>query len=191
VPLPLFTGEASLYRMRQAYRGYTGAAGGKATTSVSAGIPGFTSTASLYPSSSYGRGITRQVVNPTWLTAAQDNRQQCINDCMEACTSAGGLGRECAAQCRQECGRVPGGGGGGGTGGGGTGPLPTCTSGAQCYTPELGVTCNCPPGKTCLSICTTSRDCQVNPLLCALFPLFGCIPQCEVTRLCSVDMFCQ
>jgi hypothetical protein len=154
-------------------------------------IPGFTAAASLYPLGGYRRVAVRHLDGHVWLMVAQDPHQQCINDCMDACRSAGGLGRECVRECLEECAEVPGGGGGGGGMGGG-GPLPTCGSGARCFAPELGISCNCGPGQSCSSRCTTSRDCRVRPELCLVVPFPFClIPQCEVTRLCSVDMFCQ
>jgi hypothetical protein len=65
-----------------------------------------------------------------------------------------------------------------------------CTAGGWCGTTS-GQVCPCPPGRTCSRRCSTSRDCRVNWLSCVLFPPFGCLPQCTVTRLCSIDLFCD
>ncbi|MEU4426910.1 hypothetical protein AB0F81_40335 [Actinoplanes sp. NPDC024001] len=143
-------------------------------------VPGFTATLSLPYAG----------VAPV-LTLAQGTRAECVAACMDACQSAGGLARECVGPCRAECADLGGGGSGGG-GGGTPQPLPTCSSGDMCYSPASGITCGCQPGQTCASRCTTRRDCRVRPELCLIVPFPLClVPQCEVTRLCSVEMYCQ
>lgn len=66
-----------------------------------------------------------------------------------------------------------------------------CTAGGWCGTVSTGPLCPCPPGRTCTRRCSNRRDCRVNWFTCAFFPPIGCIPQCEVTRLCTIDLFCD
>jgi hypothetical protein len=98
----------------------------------------------------------------------------------ESCGPCTGGGRTCCletapgqAVCRTEA-CVP--------------PLPTCEPGALCSLPGTTV-CGCPSGQTCAPRCGP-RICEVNALLCLLFPPLGCLPQCS-PGLCSIDSFCQ
>jgi hypothetical protein len=68
-------------------------------------------------------------------------------------------------------------------------PPGVCTSNGLCETAEGVSTCNCPPGTSCRRRCGP-RICEVNALLCVLFPPIGCLPQCS-PGLCTTDLFCQ
>jgi hypothetical protein len=116
----------------------------------------------------------------------------CVGNCAQDCADLGGSARGlCLRMCRQEaesclqtCTVDP------GPGGGGTGPSsPACAPGAPCFSSRTGASCPCPPGEVCRRRCGPPI-CEVNALLCFLFPPFGCLPQCS-PGLCSTESFCQ
>jgi hypothetical protein len=73
----------------------------------------------------------------------------------------------------------------------GVGPcaLPGCAAGAVCAPSGSSDVCTCPAGQTCSPSCGPPI-CEVNWLLCLLFPGPGCLPQCQ-PGLCTIDSFCM
>jgi hypothetical protein len=154
-------------------------------------LPGFSAVRSLIQTTS-GNYRPAAPVEQSWpgVRLAQDTCQQCWGPCMDSCRQSGQLARLCVAECRGECGCQPRPTGTGG--GGGSAPLRTCTSGEICTTSTGQLICDCPAGRTCGSICTTTRRDVVRPELCLFIPFPFCLmPQHEVTTLCTTDSFCR
>jgi hypothetical protein len=156
------------------------------------GSPGFVAERSIYRTTGhYSTGFSvpsagvavPAYVDPTCYTQCYDN---CNRDCFELVGSARAQCladcRDLAASCEVSCTTDP--------------PPPppppppgTCGSGGLCMTAAGTTVCACPPGETCRPRCGP-RICEVNWLLCLLFPPIGCLPQCS-PGLCSTDSFCQ
>jgi hypothetical protein len=123
-------------------------------------------------------------VDPTCFANCYDNctwdcgelvgtaRSRCLANCRDRATA-------CRASCETEAPPPP--------------PPPPppsiCTSGGLCMTAAGTTTCACPPGEICRPRCGP-QICEVNWLLCLLFPPVGCLPQCQ-PGLCTTDSFCQ
>jgi hypothetical protein len=158
------------------------------------GTPGFKAERTLYRTAHRYAARFRQRPGGTVTVALVDPNcfDNCYSDCNLDCFELTGSARgtclrgcaELADACREACTvEPPTGGGGGGT------PRPTCPSGGQCFTSGVGSACDCPPGESCRPRCGP-QTCEVNALLCFLFPPVGCLPQCS-PGLCTTDSFCQ
>jgi hypothetical protein len=157
------------------------------------GAPGFVAERSVYRSPGRYGGVHREPGGAQAVTAALIDpgclsrcSATCVPDCLELTGAARGA---CLRSCRQDCGEsctIDPGPGSTGT----PDPTPaTCGPGTPCLDSITGASCPCPPGQVCRPRCGP-RICEVNALLCFLFPPFGCLPQCS-PGLCTTDSFCQ